>query len=210
VLAAVIAIPIPLSASEARRVAIVGLVVLLTSLAISILATRVFGPSLDRFGGVLLEQLLPLPDRTSLLRKITTGSRGTLMLLVLVGFMALLRLLRLFLFSGVLGFIAVFGFGYLLLWSIEPAQCTSATIACHGAFIGAGARPSVGDFVYLATQSAFFNQPAGLTVYSRAAHAMIAAEFLAAGVLLVGLAASLGLPSGIWSNLRVGRGVGRD
>ena len=161
VLAAVIAIPIPLSPCEARRVASVGLALLLVSLAISVLATRLFGPSLDRFGGVLLEQLLPLPDRMSLLRKINTGSPGTLMLLILIGFMALLRLLRLFLFSGVLGFIAFFGFGYLLLWSIEPAQCTLVTTACHGAFLGAGARPSVGDFFYLATQSAFFNQPAG-------------------------------------------------
>jgi hypothetical protein len=193
-----IAAPLPLAPGEARTVAVVGLAVLIAMLCAGAGASVLFGPAIDRFGGILLEQPLPLPDRTSLLRRINLESPDTLMLLVIVGFIALLRLLRLTLISGVLGFVVFFGLAYLLLWSIEPSQCVSIGSECHGAFVNAGARPTLGNFIYLSGQAAFFNQPAGLGVASPAARAMISAEFLVSAVLLVDLAASVGFPGGFW------------
>jgi hypothetical protein len=108
-------------------------------------------------------------------------------------------LLRLLLMNGLVIFVALFTFVYALLWGLDPHPCVAGAQACHGAFVGAGPRPTVGDFAYVAAQTAFFNPPTALAANSRVVRGVITGEFVCSVVLLAGFAASLGLPEGLWT-----------
>jgi hypothetical protein len=199
VVVTLVAVPMRVDAYSARWTAAVGLGLLATVAILGWLSSARFGRSLERFHGPLIEQLLPLPDQTSVLRRITTANPGILALLAMIGLLSLVRLLRWVIISGILGFIAFFTFVFLLIWGVDPGICKTGAEGCRGAFSNVGSNPSVGDFVYLAAQSAFFQAPDGLGANSRVARAAVTGEFVCAAALLAGFAASVGMPHGIWS-----------
>ncbi len=194
VLTTVVAVPVRLDSCAAVWVGSIGLITILAAISGVALARNEFGVPFDRRGGLLAGSLFPSPDDTAVLRRITFESWGTPGVVGLIAVLALIRVLR-STWSGVLAFVCFFAFAYLLLWGLSPEEC-KVIASCHGAFAGAGTNPSVGDFVYVSTQAAFFNQAGALSGASHLTHAALTAEFLLAAVLLVDLAASIGLRNG--------------
>jgi hypothetical protein len=79
---------------------------------------------------------------------------------------------------------------YMLIWSRSPAACAAdPAVACGGAFWGAGADPSFGDFVYLSVNMAFANPVPDLMARSQVAKAAATLEVLT-GIGLATLYAS--------------------
>ena len=69
----------------------------------------------------------------------------------------------------------------------SPDSCSlDLTQSCHGAFQGAGAHPTFGDFLYMAVNLAFANPPPDLLAHSRVAHMAVTLEVIS-GVALVAL-----------------------
>ena len=99
--------------------------------------------------------------------------------------MALVRQLGLAL--PALVFFCVWAFIYALLWAHSPDSCSlDLTQPCHGAFQGAGAHPTFGDFLYMSVNLAFANPPPDLLAHSRVAHMAVTLEVIS-GVALVAL-----------------------
>jgi hypothetical protein len=84
-------------------------------------------------------------------------------------------------------FFCLWAFVYALLWAYSPDACSlDLTQPCSGAFQGAGAHPTFGDFLYLAVNLAFANPPPDLLAHSRVAHMAVTLEVIS-GVALVAL-----------------------
>jgi hypothetical protein len=84
-------------------------------------------------------------------------------------------------------FFCLWAFVYALLWAYSPEACSlDLTRPCHGAFQGAGAHPTFGDFLYMAVNLAFANPPPDLLAHSRVAHMAVTLEVIS-GVALVAL-----------------------
>lgn len=82
---------------------------------------------------------------------------------------------------------------YMFLWGLDPTSCGVTHLAtCKGAFAGAGSIPTVGDFAYYATSTAFFNTSGNLQAVSRGAHGLQIAEMITAAGLLAAFATQLG------------------
>ena len=74
---------------------------------------------------------------------------------------------------------------YTVIWATAPDACSlDLTHACAGAFQGAGAHPTFGDFMYFSVNMAFANPAPDLIAHSRLAHTAETVEMLS-GVLLV-------------------------
>jgi hypothetical protein len=112
-------------------------------------------------------------------------------------------------------FFCFWAFVYALLWAYSPEACSlDLTRPCHGAFQGAGAHPTYGDFLYMAVNLAFANPPPDLLAHSRVAHMAVTLEVIS-GVALVALYAGsffgLGRPPGSVVQDEVGaQGPGTD
>jgi hypothetical protein len=107
---------------------------------------------------------------------------------VFEAWMSVLR--RLGLALPALVFFCAWAFIYALIWAYSPDACSlDLTKACHGAFQGAGTRPTFGDFLYMAVNLAFANPPPDLLAHSRLAHMAATLEVIS-GVALVTLYAS--------------------
>ena len=75
----------------------------------------------------------------------------------------------------------------MLIWAHDPSVCSAdPSRSCTGAFVGAGAHPTFGDFLYYSTNLAFANPPPDLVAHSRTAHTAATIEVLS-GVGLVTL-----------------------
>jgi hypothetical protein len=93
---------------------------------------------------------------------------------------------------------------YAVIWAAEPSACAVATSRCHGAFVGLGTHPILGDFVYYAVNIGFANPPPDVVAESRTARAagtveiVAAAGFLAAyvGAFMSGRAMTAAAPPG--------------
>lgn len=198
VVVAIVALPIHVSAGRARLVALAGLAFLVVTQIVGLTATERIGTASGRVSNQLVEWFAPLPDSTAVLRRIGLGKPAARLIVAMIAGLVLLRVARLVVVSGFLAFLALFAFVYMLVWSYEPAAC-SAAAGCSGAFVGLSGSPSLGDFLYLAVQCAFFNVPGDVSAASRLGRAVISGEFVASAALLVGFAASLGMPEGLWS-----------
>jgi hypothetical protein len=74
---------------------------------------------------------------------------------------------------------------HMLVWSTDPTSCpANPERSCGGAYYGAGAEPTPGDFLYFAVNTAFVNLPPDFLAASRFAHAAVVVELLA-GVAIV-------------------------
>jgi hypothetical protein len=84
-------------------------------------------------------------------------------------------------------FFCVWTFIYMLIWAHSPAACPADPArACAGAFLGAGAHPTFGDFLYYSVNMAFANPAPDLVAHTRAGHTAATLEVLS-GVGLVTL-----------------------
>jgi hypothetical protein len=170
-------LPLRLSPHSARVVT----AIVLAAVALSVLTTAaVFRRLLDRFieGGRLrlggYEVEVP-----SLGREVR----------VFEGVMALVR--RAGLALPALLFFCLWAVVYLFIWSHDPAACPADPAhPCAGAaFLGAGTRPTFGDFLYYSANMAFANPAPDLIANTRAGHTAATVEVLS-GVGLVTLYAS--------------------
>jgi hypothetical protein len=96
---------------------------------------------------------------------------------------------------------------YALIWAHAPQACSlDLTRPCHGAFQGAGVRPTFGDFLYVSVNLAFANPPPDLLTHSRLAHMAATVEVIS-GVALVTLYATsfFGLASRLDGTTPAGR-----
>ena len=101
------------------------------------------------------------------------------------GIMALMRRTGLAL-PAVL-FFCLWAVAYLFIWAHDPAACPADPgRACAGAFLGAGAHPTFGDFLYYSVNMAFANPAPDLIAHTRVAHTAATIEVLS-GVGLVTL-----------------------
>jgi len=84
-------------------------------------------------------------------------------------------------------FFCVWAVVYLLIWAHSPAACPAdPALHCSGAFLGAGAHPTFGDFLYYSVNMAFANPAPDLIAHTRAGHTAATIEVLS-GVGLVTL-----------------------
>jgi hypothetical protein len=84
-------------------------------------------------------------------------------------------------------FFCLWAIVYLFIWSHHPASCPAdPSRACAGAFLGAGAHPTFGDFLYYSVNMAFANPAPDLIAHTRLAHTAATIEVLS-GVGLVTL-----------------------
>jgi len=118
------------------------------------------------------------------------------------GAMALVR--RAGLAMPALLFFCVWAVVYMLIWAHSPAACPADPAhPCDGAFLGAGAHPTFGDFLYYSVNMAFANPAPDLIAHTRVAHTAATIEVLS-GIGLVtlyagaffGLAAAQGAEAG--------------
>ncbi|HEX4467718.1 MAG TPA: hypothetical protein VH025_11060 [Solirubrobacteraceae bacterium] len=101
------------------------------------------------------------------------------------GVMALMR--RTGLALPALVFFCLWAAVYMLIWAHSPTACpANPAQACSGAFLGAGAHPTFGDFLYYAVNMAFANPAPDLIARSRLGHTAATIEVLS-GVGLVTL-----------------------
>lgn len=101
------------------------------------------------------------------------------------GLMALMR--RTGLALPALLFFCLWAVVYLFIWAHDPAACPADPAqACAGAFLGAGSRPTFGDFLYYSVNMAFANPAPDLVAHTRAGHTAATIEVLS-GVGLVTL-----------------------
>jgi hypothetical protein len=101
------------------------------------------------------------------------------------GVMALMR--RAGLALPALLFFCLWAVVYLFIWSHDPAACPADPAhPCAGAFLGAGSRPTFGDFLYYSANMAFANPAPDLIAHTRAGHTAATVEVLS-GVGLVTL-----------------------
>jgi hypothetical protein len=101
------------------------------------------------------------------------------------GAMALVR--RAGLALPALLFFCVWALVYLLIWAHSPTPCPAdPALPCDGAFLGAGAHPTFGDFLYYSVNMAFANPAPDLIAHTRAGHTAATIEVLS-GVGLVTL-----------------------
>ena len=102
------------------------------------------------------------------------------------GLMALLR--RSGLALPALVFFCLWATIYMFIWAHEPAACPADPAhPCAGAaFLGAGTRPTFGDFLYYSVNMAFANPAPDLVAHSRVGHTAATIEVLS-GVGLVTL-----------------------
>jgi hypothetical protein len=101
------------------------------------------------------------------------------------GLMALMR--RTGLALPALLFFCLWAVVYLFIWAHDPASCPADPAqACAGAFLGAGTRPTFGDFLYYSVNMAFANPAPDLVAHTRVAHTAATIEVLS-GVGLVTL-----------------------
>ncbi|MCW3032430.1 MAG: hypothetical protein JWM60_775 [Solirubrobacterales bacterium] len=101
------------------------------------------------------------------------------------GIMALMR--RTGLALPALLFFCLWAVAYLFIWAHDPAACPADPgRACAGAFLGAGAHPTFGDFLYYSVNMAFANPAPDLIAHTRLAHTAATIEVLS-GVGLVTL-----------------------
>ena len=76
---------------------------------------------------------------------------------------------------------------YMILWSVEPAACSSDIArSCDAAFRGLGNAPTVGDFLMYTVNMAFVNPLPDIIAASRTARALSTIEVVC-GVALVTL-----------------------
>jgi hypothetical protein len=104
------------------------------------------------------------------------------------GLMALLR--RAGLALPALLFFCLWAVVYLLIWAHDPAACPADPARpCAGAFLGAGAHPTFGDFLYYSVNMAFANPAPDLIAHTRLGHTAATVEVLS-GIGLVTLYAT--------------------
>jgi hypothetical protein len=178
-----ISVPLEVDARCARIIGLAGIGIVALSVLGGYALGRWFERPMGVWRGAPLSALIPIPDATTMLRALTrdptwTGKKFCAFLLIAVPLKGLTFVLR----TGLMFFFAFFASVFLLLWGIDST-----------AFVGTGTHPSVGDFLYMAVQAAFFNQPADLAPVSRVARAAATGEFLVAATLVVSYAAALGL-----------------
>jgi hypothetical protein len=93
------------------------------------------------------------------------------------GIMALMR--RTGLALPALVFFCIWAVVYLLIWAHDPAACPADPAhPCAGAFLGAGTRPTFGDFLYYSVNMAFANPAPDLVAHTRAGHTAATMEVL--------------------------------
>jgi hypothetical protein len=101
-------------------------------------------------------------------------------------------------------FFCVWAVVYMLIWAHSPTACPADPAhPCDGAFLGAGAHPTFGDFLYYSVNMAFANPAPDLIAHTRVAHTAATIEVLS-GIGLVtlyagaffGLAAAQGAEAG--------------
>ncbi|MEA2201646.1 MAG: hypothetical protein QOI89_2242 [Solirubrobacteraceae bacterium] len=170
-------LPLRLSPHSARVVT----AIVLAAVALSVLTTAaVFRRLLDRFieGGQLRLGRYEV-EVPSLGREVR----------LFEGVMALMR--RAGLALPALLFFCLWAVVYLFIWSHDPAACPADPAhPCAGAaFLGAGTRPTFGDFLYYSANMAFANPAPDLIANTRAGHTAATVEVLS-GVGLVTLYAS--------------------
>jgi hypothetical protein len=109
------------------------------------------------------------------------------------GLMALMR--RTGLALPALLFFCLWAVVYLFIWAHDPAACPADPAhACAGAFLGAGSRPTFGDFLYYSVNMAFANPAPDLIAHTRAGHAAATIEVLSGvGVVTLYAGAFFGL-----------------
>jgi hypothetical protein len=181
-----ISVPLDVDAQCARILGLTGIGIVALSILGGYALGRWFGRPIGVWRGAPLSALIPIPDATTMLRALSrdptwTGKKFGAFLAIAIPLKVLTFVLR----TGLMFFFAFFTAVFLLLWGIDTA-----------AFTETGTTPAVGDFLYLAVQSTFFNQPADLAPASAVARAATTGQFLVAATLVVSYAAALGLADG--------------
>jgi hypothetical protein len=112
------------------------------------------------------------------------------------GVMALLR--RTGLALPALLFFCLWAVVYMFIWSHDPEACPlDPTHPCSGAFLGAGAHPTFGDFLYYSVNMAFANPAPDFIAHTRVAHTAATIEVLSGiGLITLYAAAFFGLGAG--------------
>ena len=196
IVAGLVWLPIPqLDKHQAGWVGGTGLGLLLLVYCSALVSRRAFGDLLARVAGWAgITLTVEVPARVDLEWRLQRLPSGWLVLLATALAFLVFRGLRwLGGFAYGVGFFLTWALVYLLVWGLDPAGCAAGASTCAGPFLGVDAIARIGDFMLLAVGTAFLSPPETVQASSALAQALVTAELVTAGALLVSFATRLGI-----------------